>query len=229
MALACRYLEHGRVGPLRRAATPGARRVLANRKRCPYRGSALAEEKAPGAVPCRTPPPSGRPPSACACPRRRRQFLAVRPPNRPAASLLSTLAIAARKEGLHTPVSTCCQSIATRPTARWPSGSRRLHVSAQGYLEWILFRDGSGSPECAGDLTFAVATPHGRVVFVCGRRFERLWRKSAATAHAVIPQEVLHTLRLGQHPASGEALTSRILSRWGGDPYRGSPRAPADR
>ena len=108
---------------------------------------------------------------------------------------------------------------------------KALDVSAQGYLEWILFRDGSGSPECAGDLTFAVTTPKGRVVFVCGRRFERLWRKSAATAQAVILHEVLHTLGLGEHPASGEAITRRILSRCVVDegPRRGSARAPADR
>jgi hypothetical protein len=106
-----------------------------------------------------------------------------------------------------------------------------LDVSAQGYLEWILFRDGSGAPECAGDLTFAVTTPKGRVVFVCGRRFERLWRQSAATAQAVILHEVLHTLGLGEHPASGEAITRRILSRCAvdGGARRRSARGPGKR
>ena len=53
-------------------------------------------------------------------------------------------------------------------------------VDAPTYLTLLLFRDGSGAKACADEMTFAVTTPGGRAVFVCGRRFARVWRESAA-------------------------------------------------
>ena len=85
-------------------------------------------------------------------------------------------------------------------------------VDAQTYLTFLLFRDGSGTAQCADDLTFAVTTPLGRVVFVCGRTFERVWRASATRAQAVVIHEMLHTLGLGENPPTSRAITERVLT-----------------
>jgi len=84
-------------------------------------------------------------------------------------------------------------------------------VDAQTYLTFLLFRDGSGTAQCADDLTFAVTIPRGRVVFVCGRRFERVWRDSAKRAQAVVIHEMLHSLGLGENPPTSRAITERVL------------------
>jgi hypothetical protein len=86
-------------------------------------------------------------------------------------------------------------------------------IDARGYLALILFRDGSGAKACADDLTFAVTTPLGRVVYVCGRNFERAWRASARRGQAIVIHEMLHTLGLGENPPPSDAITQRILAR----------------
>lgn len=86
-------------------------------------------------------------------------------------------------------------------------------IDARGYLALILFRDGSGAKACANDLTFAVTTPLGRVVYVCGRNFERAWRASATRGQAIVIHEMLHTLGLGENPPPSDVITRRILAR----------------
>ena len=100
-------------------------------------------------------------------------------------------------------------------------------VDVQTYLTFLLFRDGAGSAPCADELTFAVTTPRGRVVFVCGRRFERVWRASAARAQAVVIHEMLHTLGLGENPPTSQAVTERILTLC--DTTEKTPRRRIDR
>jgi hypothetical protein len=102
-----------------------------------------------------------------------------------------------------------------------------LGVDAPSYLKLILFRDGAQDPHCADELTFAVTTPGGRVVFVCGRRFERAWRASATRAQAIVLHEVLHTLGLGENPPASTDITYRVLTlcddsetRGAGEPVR---------
>lgn len=87
-----------------------------------------------------------------------------------------------------------------------------LGVDAPSYLKWILFRDAAQDPHCADELTFAVTTPGGRVVFVCGRRFERAWRASATRAQAIVLHEMLHTLGLGENPPASTDITYRVLT-----------------
>jgi hypothetical protein len=86
-------------------------------------------------------------------------------------------------------------------------------VDARNYLALILFRDGSGTTACADELTFAVTTVAARVVYVCGRRFERVWRASAARAQAIVIHEMLHTLGLGENPPQSDVITARVLIR----------------
>ena len=115
-----------------------------------------------------------------------------------------------------------------------------LGVDAPSYLKLILFRDGAEDPHCADELTFAVTTPGGRVIFVCGRRFERAWRASATRAQAIVLHEVLHTLGLGENPPASTDITYRVLTlcddsdtRGAGEPFdwtiEGSLRASPTR
>jgi hypothetical protein len=114
---------------------------------------------------------------------------------------------------------TQCQSVMTefRDEADCPLAGKLagLGTTFDGYLQWVLIRDGSHSKSCDSPTTFAVTTPGNRVVYVCTRAFENLALKDPARASAVVIHEVLHTLGLGEdgrHPTSN-AITWRILAR----------------
>ncbi len=91
-----------------------------------------------------------------------------------------------------------------------------LGVTGQGYLEIIVFHDGSNRDGCVHGNTLAITTPASRVVFVCGREFARAWRADRRLAQAVIIHEALHSLGLGENPPSSQAITHRVLQRCGG-------------
>ena len=55
-----------------------------------------------------------------------------------------------------------------------------------------------------------------RVVFVCGRRFQDLWRREPWMAKIVVIHEALHTLGLGENPPSSEQITQRVRDRCAG-------------
>jgi hypothetical protein len=88
---------------------------------------------------------------------------------------------------------------------------RELNTDPQGYLRTVLFLDGARSPACNphGVLAFTV---QGRpVVYVCGRDFERAWRRDSRDAVAAVIHEVLHTLGAGESPPPPRAITHRVL------------------
>ena len=87
--------------------------------------------------------------------------------------------------------------------------------TAQDYLALIFFSDGSGEAPCRERDSLAVTTPGSRVVWVCGRQFERAWRADPRQAQAVIIHEALHTLGLGENPPSSVTITTAVLSRCG--------------
>ncbi len=91
-----------------------------------------------------------------------------------------------------------------------------LGMTGRGYLEVIVFRDGSSKPGCARGNALALTTPASRVVFVCGREFASTWRADRRLAQAVVIHEALHTLGLGENPPSSHAITHRVLQQCGG-------------
>ena len=116
---------------------------------------------------------------------------------------------------------TRCQQVLTefRDEEGCPLASKLAATGAtfEGYLEWVLIRDASGTRKCDNPNLFAFTAPGSRVVFVCGKAFERLSRKEPERAIAVLVHEVLHTLGLGEngiHPTSRE-ITRRVLELCG--------------
>ena len=92
-----------------------------------------------------------------------------------------------------------------------------MSVTFEGYLEWVLIQDSSGTRKCDNPNLYAFTAPGSRVVFVCGKAFERLARKEPERAIAVLIHEVLHTLGLGEngiHPTSRD-ITRRVLELCG--------------
>jgi hypothetical protein len=83
-----------------------------------------------------------------------------------------------------------------------------LSVEAPQYLSWLYFRD-ARHEHCDGD-TLAVTMPRSRVVFVCGRSFERTWRENPAYAEMALIHEMLHSLGLGENPPSSSEITARV-------------------
>jgi hypothetical protein len=96
-----------------------------------------------------------------------------------------------------------CQSLAIefRDVIQLPLTNRlaALGVDWREYLQWILFTDGSGRRSCDSQ-TVAYTSPGSRVVFVCVRHFEAMWRQNPRRATAIMIHESLHTLGLGRIP-----------------------------
>jgi hypothetical protein len=88
-----------------------------------------------------------------------------------------------------------------------------LGETEPGYLRIVLFRDGSSHKRCASSGITAFTAPGYRVVYICERQFERLWRNSTRLAEAVLIHEALHTLGLGENPPSSLEITRQVLRR----------------
>jgi hypothetical protein len=81
------------------------------------------------------------------------------------------------------------------------------------YLRHVWFRDGSGVGKCQATPVLAFTVPGSPVVFVCGRRFQDLWRRDPRAAEAVVIHEALHTLGLGENPPSSLQITLQVRKR----------------
>ena len=73
----------------------------------------------------------------------------------------------------------------------------------------VLFLDGAQSATCK-----AWSSPSrlgaAEVVYLCGRDFERAWRRDAREVQATIIHELLHSLGLGENPPSPRQITRRV-------------------
>jgi hypothetical protein len=92
-----------------------------------------------------------------------------------------------------------------------------MGLTPAGYLPFILFRDGSNLSTCTrSDSVIAFTAPGHRVVYLCTRRFQDLWRRDPRTARAVVIHEALHTLGLGENPPSSLQITRTVRHRCAG-------------
>ena len=85
-----------------------------------------------------------------------------------------------------------------------------LGVTAERYLGMIQFRDAGERGMCATQGILAVTTPGSRLVHLCGRDFERAWRRGASAATVTMIHEMLHSLGLGENPPSPIYISHRI-------------------
>jgi hypothetical protein len=126
--------------------------------------------------------------------------------------LLSALQDAAERLG-----QPACRTVLSDFTARdgRPLEEKLGEVGATpaDYLQLILFQDGSDSGPCRNPAVMAFTSPGSRVVSVCGRQFQLLWRREPWGAPAIVIHEALHTLGLGENPPSSAQITHRVRSR----------------
>ena len=87
---------------------------------------------------------------------------------------------------------------------------RELDTDPEGYLRMVLFLDGAQSATCRRHGVLAFTAQGSRVVYLCGRDFERAWRRDVAEVQATVIHELLHSLGLGENPPSPRAITHRI-------------------
>jgi hypothetical protein len=87
---------------------------------------------------------------------------------------------------------------------------RELDTDPEGYLQMVLFLDGAQSATCRRHGVLAFTAQGSRVVYLCGRDFERASRRDVAEVQATVIHELLHSLGLGENPPSPRAITHRI-------------------
>jgi hypothetical protein len=90
-----------------------------------------------------------------------------------------------------------------------------LGVTGEAYLGLVVFLDDPLSGRCANHGTLAFTSCGSRVVYLCGREFERAWRRDAAQAQAAVIHEVLHSLGLGENPPSPRHISHRVMTLCG--------------
>jgi hypothetical protein len=85
--------------------------------------------------------------------------------------------------------------------------------TAEGHLDSLVFKDGSGHPRCARPEILAFTSVGSSTVFVCSRSFVRVAGRDPALAEMVLIHEALHTLGLGENPPTSGEITARIEDR----------------
>ena len=88
-----------------------------------------------------------------------------------------------------------------------------LGATAQEYLQMVVFLDATGSPQCGRSGVIAFTSRNSRVVYLCGRDFERAARRDSRETQITIIHELLHTLGLGENPPSPREISFQVLQR----------------
>ena len=101
----------------------------------------------------------------------------------------------------------------------------QMHLSAEEYLERLIFVDGARHARCGGDGILAFTSPGSRVVYLCGRDFFRMWQREPEQTRVAIIHEMLHSLGLGENPPDSRQISRRVKRRcWQAPPARPSRR-----
>jgi hypothetical protein len=112
-----------------------------------------------------------------------------------------------------------CQQIFAEFTDRRgvPLGNRlrEFGTSPEEYLRMLFFFDGAQHATCRRHGILAFTSVGSKSIYLCGRDFERAWKKNASEVQAAIIHETLHSLGLGENPPSARSINARVqLSCW---------------
>ena len=88
---------------------------------------------------------------------------------------------------------------------------RQFETTPAGYLQRVFFLDAGQHPTCRRHGILAFTAVGSRTVYLCGRDFERAWKKNPREVQATIIHEVLHSLGLGENPPTPRDITDRVL------------------
>jgi hypothetical protein len=87
---------------------------------------------------------------------------------------------------------------------------RQMETTPEGYLQLVFFFDGAQHPTCQRHGILAFTAVGSRTVYLCGRDFERAWKRNPQEVQATIVHELLHSLGLGENPPSPRQITDRV-------------------
>jgi hypothetical protein len=85
-----------------------------------------------------------------------------------------------------------------------------LETDPEGYLRMALFLDGAQFPTCKRHGILAFTARGSRVIYLCGRDFERAWRRDRREVQATIIHELLHSVGLGENPPAARHISDRV-------------------
>jgi hypothetical protein len=85
-----------------------------------------------------------------------------------------------------------------------------LTATVQSYLQLVYFFDGEQNRVCKRDGVLAFTERGSRVIYLCGRDFERASHRNPPEVQATLIHEVLHSLGLGENPPSPRFITDRV-------------------
>ena len=85
-----------------------------------------------------------------------------------------------------------------------------LGMTPVEYLRLIVFEDSGDRSACRQPGILAFTTPESRLVYLCGRDFERASRRDPAQAQISLIHEMMHSLGLGENPPTAGYITARV-------------------
>lgn len=83
-----------------------------------------------------------------------------------------------------------------------------------GYLQWLIFRNGSDDAFCVRGQGVLGTNPGDRFIHLCGR-FTKIQLTDPGYAAALVIHEELHALGLGENPPTSDAITKAVVDRCG--------------
>jgi hypothetical protein len=88
-----------------------------------------------------------------------------------------------------------------------------LGQTGRSYLGQLFFYDGSARPACRNETVLAHTHVGSRVVFVCGRAFQKAATRDPRLAEVTLIHEALHSLGLGEDPPTSLEITAQVMRR----------------